>query len=425
MNHQDINTLLQEFWQNKEYSEARELISQEILTLEDLKKDDYLLAANISWFSPLNSPETKTSKIIAIYANTLLEPDKVLDGRNGAGSEYALVMLAQELTKLGYHVYVFCHINPDQNVDYCRTGAQPQYLPIYRSYRSQVTGASIPTFINCWDQVITLPANIKRIDELIVWRTTFDKSYDFSNYADRCHLWSHDVPTQYLNYEPDIIYTLSNWHKSLFEEKFGNKFKIVVGCNGITPGPKVKLNREPEFSTRCIYASNYTRGLEQLLTIWPQIKEAVPTASLDIYYGRETYTNTNIDHIVKLIEDSKDLDVTERGRVDHTTLRKEMSRAGFLLYPYQGSSETFCINVATASCVGCLPIVCKRDGLIDTLAVQEQDLIDLDEYTVRCIELLQDSEIANHLREVYAEHCAQYTWKQSAQIWHDIFQNLD
>jgi glycosyltransferase involved in cell wall biosynthesis len=167
------------------------------------------------------------------------------------------------------------------------------------------------------------------------------------------------------------------------------------------------------------------RGLETLLEIWPLIKEEVPLATLDIYYGRQTYiagTEQKIAEIVAKISKLSNLGVRERGKISHEELCAEMQDSSFLLYPYAGGSETFCITALTAAACGCLPIVCKRDALKDTLSIQQKDLLDPAEFASMAIELMRDEERANALRVQYAQYARQYTWKRAAATWHSIFQ---
>jgi hypothetical protein len=58
--------------------------------------------------------------------------------------------------------------------------------------------------------------------------------------------------------------------------------KGVVTANGLNPGYfRDGLNRP----TKMLYASSPDRGLWQLLSVWPIIKQHAPDALLDVYYG--------------------------------------------------------------------------------------------------------------------------------------------
>jgi hypothetical protein len=41
----------------------------------------------------------------------------------------------------------------------------------------------------------------------------------------------------------------------------------------------------PNANDHFLYASTPSAGLHLLLTMWPQIRQALPTARLDVYYG--------------------------------------------------------------------------------------------------------------------------------------------
>lgn len=100
------------------------------------------------------------------------------------------------------------------------------------------------------------------------------------------------------------------------------------------------------------YFSSYDRGLECLLHLWPDIRKEVPEATLDIYYGWNTFDKMFAQDpngmkwkwgVIKLLNELKGQGVTEHGRVSHKELAKAMKEISAWLYPTQ-FTEINCIT---------------------------------------------------------------------------------
>lgn len=86
------------------------------------------------------------------------------------------------------------------------------------------------------------------------------------------------------------------------------------------------------------YFSAYYRGLETLLDIWGDIRKQVPTATLDVYYGWESWLaiqgeDAFYEQMEKKFEEMKDQGVTVHGRVGHKDLIKAMQSIQVWAYP--------------------------------------------------------------------------------------------
>lgn len=107
-----------------------------------------------------------------------------------------------------------------------------------------------------------------------------------------------------------------------------------------------KLQKKKPFS--CIYISNWARGLETDLDIWDDIHKEFPDATLEIYYGNETWSNWSPEKVKQIEKRIKDLEckgVTNVGMVGHLKLAEALKNASILLYPCQTYSETWCLAV--------------------------------------------------------------------------------
>lgn len=119
------------------------------------------------------------------------------------------------------------------------------------------------------------------------------------------------------------------------------------------------------------YFSAYYRGLECLLKMWPTIREEVPDATLDVYYGWESWLalegEDDFYHRMEaLFEELKPLGVTIHGRVSHEELAQAMKRTQVWAYPTE-FPEIHCITALKAQEAGCYPVVTNVAALKETV----------------------------------------------------------
>lgn len=125
------------------------------------------------------------------------------------------------------------------------------------------------------------------------------------------------------------------------------------------------------------YFSAYYRGLECLLDMWPAIRKEVPNATLDVYYGWESWLALEGEDAFyqKMEQRFADLSgegVTVHGRVSHTELAKAMRTIQVWAYPTQ-FPEIHCITALKAQEAECYPVVTNVAALAET--VQSGDKI--------------------------------------------------
>lgn len=123
------------------------------------------------------------------------------------------------------------------------------------------------------------------------------------------------------------------------------------------------------------YFSSYDRGLECLLGMWLKIREQVPDATLDIYYGWDSFDKANKGNtermrwkwgIIKKLHELKAHGVTEHGRVSHEELAQKMKEIQVWAYPTE-FTEIHCITALKAQEAGCYPIVTEVAALKETV----------------------------------------------------------
>lgn len=346
--------------------------------------------------------ECHAQQTIGIYTNGFIfdkswDPDSVKTGIYG--SEEAVIYLSNELAKLGYRVLVFA--DPPDNSPYISKGSNPQYIH-----------SMFYIFHKC--------------DIAIAWRNP-GIATTLKGRSQQLYLWPHDswhnpIHEDYIHIF-DGVFWVSKWQRNqwISVNPAFEKFNNIYG-NGIKTEDFDEI-KERENPYSCIYGSSYDRGLEHLLSIWPDIKKQFPRATLDIYYG---FTNSKfMDSLEfhKKMESLADLDVKEHGKVSHEELNKAYAHASFWTYPCT-YPETFCITALRAQLSGAIPVIIDGTGLSETVRhgykcnTQAQ-------YLGTLIEAMQNAEkISLEKRQQMGEFILkEYTWKHIAEQWHKTFQN--
>lgn len=355
------------------------------------------------------APSTKwPKKSIAIYVGHgplgIWGTWSINEGGTG-GSEEAVIRLSNELDKLGWIVTVYAMPGD-------KTGLYGGVM--WKHY---------------WE------FNPKdTFDVLIAWRQPafFDRKFK----ARKKYLWLHDVmPEDELSDErllnlSKIIY-VSKYHANRIESNRVSITKKFVSSNGIQPEDFAKYDgkfkRDPH---RCIYMSANERGLRILYDIWPEVKKAVPDATLDVYYGWHSFDAVNRDNPERMAWKAsmqlkaKELDgVTERGRIGQDDLNKEIFKSGIFAYPCF-FPEVNCISAQKAMAAGAIPVTSDFAALRDLIQYGEQVPMntfsgeDIDRYKERLIYWLQHpqkqaverKDMMKWARDIFA-------WSRTAEKW--------
>ena len=149
---------------------------------------------------------------------------------------------------------------------------------------------------------------------------------------------------------------LSRWHHE-FMAKEGIPANSIINM-GLPIHPDndfdPDLAAKRPFLPRVLYASSWDRGLESLLTMWPQIRERVPEAELFITYN---------SHKGKLVEELKQQNVFILGNLSFRKMKELYHSCHVLAYPCDDDVETFCYTVRKAQMAGCVPVVTPTGAL--------------------------------------------------------------
>jgi glycosyltransferase involved in cell wall biosynthesis len=346
-------------------------------------------------------------KSIVFYTGITAEqwtPESLKTGLGG--SQTAVVYLCKEWAKAGYKVtvYNFCG-----NKEGIYDGVE--YLQFSR--------------FNPYDT----------FDNLILWRGRSLPLLDYPLKAKKIFLEMQDVPKQLERFHKkridkvDKIVVKCQFHRHCLPHIPDEKFAIF--SNGIDASipDLTQVEKEPY---KLIYASNYIRGLEQMLIYgWPIIKEAIPQAHLHIYYGWNFFDKSSkkaperLDWKQKMLELINQPGVTDHGRIGQEKLIAEKATAAI---HYYGCTypETDCISVRESAMVGCVPVTTDLAALSekpyclkipgDPAARETQEAI-----ARKIVELLKAPEQLSQIRQEFQKAVKPETWDNIAQRWRQEF----
>jgi hypothetical protein len=189
------------------------------------------------------------------------------------------------------------------------------------------------------------------------------------------------------------------------------------------------LKTEPH---HMIWGSDPSRGLQFLLPWWETIREAVPDATLDIFYGWSQHFFEHARQFRPLMEAHDQIEsmknqpgITWRGRVGQDVLSKEFARAAVM--PYMTNfPEIHCITALKAQAHGCVPVTVDDYALRETVQYGVKLKGPLDqperqkEYVDRLIEELRNP-TSGEKRQEMARWARSKTWASTIARWHELF----
>jgi glycosyltransferase involved in cell wall biosynthesis len=348
----------------------------------------------------------KNQKTIGIFAykDARLPPWDPDSFKSGiVGSEEAVIYMSQKLSDLGYKVFVFA--NPPDNSPYTSESSNP-----------------------CWVSADFNDGSL--FDIAIAWRMPW-KAEELKKRADKVYLWPHDVSHGPLTDAQidgfDDVLWLSEWQRKnwIAENPGFAKFTRIFG-NGINPDQfqPVQERKNPH---ACIYGSNYSRGLEILLDIWPQIKNQFPRATLDIYYGWSHWGLLSAEKEAQLrskVAMLSSLGVQEHGLVGHEELNRAYGEASLWTYPCI-LPETFCITALRAQLSGAIPVIIEGSALKETVRHGHRCTNREDYFLTLSSAMQQAQQKTLEERKRMGEFVLkEFTWEAVANKWKQLFDGL-
>jgi len=225
-------------------------------------------------------------------------------------------------------------------------------------------------------------------------------------------------------------FCLSHRHKQFVHEYHNIPLdQIVVTSNGLDFtrfDKKVEKDRH-----RLIYSSSPDRGLELLLSLFPKVKEQVPEAVLDIFYGFENFQDKEyVKKIMEIIENTGG--VTYHGRVGQDELAEAFQKSTIWAYP-TWFQETYCITALESMVSKCVPVTSDYWGLIDTvkdggiMLPMNDDANTVfkpeyqDKWIQECVKLLKDDAYLKEWQDKGLSRVSRFTWENVAKQWSTFF----
>lgn len=327
------------------------------------------------------------------------------------GSEECAVYASQELANLGHSVTVY--MNPPENTAYSQTN---------------------PKWVS--EKLWTDPDNLEKYDLVVLWRR-FDPHIGKIR-GKLVFFWPHDSP--HPNFYPDLsgydgVCVLSDHHRKQLAVYPGfSGLPYTICGNGILldqfTSPMSFTNHHSVG-----YFSNYSRGLELLISIWPIIKGTYPEATLDIYYGRETWntmSEESMNRLLDLIEKYKNYGVTQCGKVGHIELAQAMQKTSIWAYPCNTYAETFCITATKCQAAGCIPITTRIGALNETVHVEAPSMPiiknedDVNQYIRLLLETMERAGTSDTIeeRKKYIEFAKTFSWSNCVKKWLELYSEL-
>lgn len=335
------------------------------------------------------------------------DPDSLKSGIGG--SEEAVIHMSNRLRDCGWNVTVYNMCQEDKEFD------GVQWKGLYGCRKED------------------------KPDVFIYWRNV--ASVDLGFHGHQTYVWLHDLQKPEYWYDErydriDKAMVLSKFHRKNVD--YIPDEKIWITRNGIDPSQfSQKLDRNP---FRCYYASSPDRGLDTLLDSWAKIREAVPQAELDVYYGfTKTFDqlHANNPQMLKwrerIMEQLKQPGVNFHGRVGHFEMAKRILQSQLLLYPTSFGEISF-IGGMKAQAGGAVP-VCSRYGAVDETVrygyklLTSPDVPDMirpekqQHFIDKTIHALRSPEEVAQIRGPMVKWALEhYSWATVAKEWSDTFE---
>lgn len=166
--------------------------------------------------------------------------------------------------------------------------------------------------------------------------------------------------------------------------------------------------------------------------MWPKIREQCPDATLDIYYGWQSWVafqgKDDLYHrICGKLEDLADQGVTEHGRVSHAELQKAMEVADVWLYPTE-FKEIHCITALKQNLAGnkivCTDVAALKETAGPNATFIETDRLYSDEYSQgkfieAAIKALKNPLTAKE-KKTQIDWAKQFTWQKVSEQWLEV-----
>ncbi len=329
-----------------------------------------------------------------------------------AGSEIAVIKIAEELVKFGWEIVVSGDVKNSgkiRGVNYCRiTQLHEDHFDSF----DVIVGTSYIHFVEEFKFY-----NCKKV---------------FWAHNTECHHWyrgelmDSELVQDIMSYENDYldqIVTLTFWHAWKTQDNYNwMKDNLVKIGNGIDPStfvghPRKKINS-------FIWSSAIDRDLVDLLKNWPRIKDVMSDATLNVYWPDYSSDFPQMEWINEHKETLESIGVTFHGSVDQHTLHRAMLESDFWCY-LTSYEETYCITALEMQYARVLPIVTSVAALKETVhsgIILENDETKWDKL-IETLRVLSPS-LKRFAKEKAHNWAKKQTWNERAYRWKSFLEKL-
>ena len=219
--------------------------------------------------------------------------------------------------------------------------------------------------IHCWDNLT--PGRAGKLDAIIAL------SHWHAHHLKRAYPWLKEA--QVIDLDGNVPTYKDNWTPNVYEsEEKPDRLPVIAIIGDAMDTSRfttVVGERNPH---RFIWCSSPDRGLEQVLTYWPEIRKQMPDAELKIFYGWD-YFDRFVNAIPAMAEFKQKLlglleqeGVEWMGRVGQDQLATELMASGIMLYPPPHDfRETYGIAFLEAQAAGVICFYRQNGALGETV----------------------------------------------------------
>ena len=273
------------------------------------------------------------------------------------GSQSALCYLAVALAARGHAVWLYTNTTKPriyQGVQCCSLNSLS---------REVLANLDAVIVLNSPDLCLVLRPNLPSGCRLILWTQI-----------------AHDQEVMWVLRSPpvqaawDLVVCVSQWHATQMQRCFSlNPARVTVMRNAISPGfenlfpDAAALAKAKSSAPVLAYTSTPFRGLDILLSLFPEVRRREPRVRLQVFSSMKVYSwDESKDPCADLYKKCQSTPGVEYvGSVPQPLLAESLKSAAILAYP-NTFAETSCIAVMEAMAAGLLVVTTDLGALPET-----------------------------------------------------------